>query len=327
MIENDEIDIEQLDNSYMKRINKLIGKKILFLDLETTGFPKRGDKSMPGGYADYKDNNMYDDSRILQFGWYYCDNFTKEFDYNDDDIKSIIRKPLNFNKIPKVAIDIHHITYERAIEEGVLIKKIFNGEFGEAFMKSDYVVGYNAYFDFSILANEIARLNYEDMYNNVLELKNNNVICMMSLCKNYMGKKFSQGNLYRCLYKKDPTDQHDAKGDVRTMLEIMKYVLNNPPPKDDIKPSKSKMGKKWNDYEDEQLKTQYLDENKNIDSIAAIHNRTSGGIRARLKKLNILKDEDSYHKNNDEILDRIKNLEDEIKVLKLTCKKLEKLIK
>jgi hypothetical protein len=45
-------------------IKLLIGKKVLFVDLETTGIPNRSDN----GYPDYSDNEGYDNSRIIQIG-------------------------------------------------------------------------------------------------------------------------------------------------------------------------------------------------------------------------------------------------------------------
>jgi hypothetical protein len=85
------------------------------------------------------------------------------------------------------------------------------------------------------------------------------------------------------------------------------------------------------DSEIEHIKRLYIDENKDIEAIATIYNRSVGGIRSRLKKLNILKQCDIENcdsidiseinncvtkvkkrkKNN--TLQRIKYLEDNIK--------------
>lgn len=295
-IESDKCN-DTIKYTYMQTIEKLVNKKLLFLDLETTGFPRRSDKSMPGKYADYKNNKCYNSSRILQIGWYYCDNFIKDvFAHNLDDIKSIIRKPSTF-KIPKSSTEIHSITYEKALKEGVTIKNILNGEFGECFMKCDYIVGYNVYFDFSILANEIHRDNNKKLYDKILELKDNNVVCMMRLCRDYTQINMSQGDAYKYLYKQMPIKQHDAKNDVHIMLEILRYVLNNPPPPKitkkksyDDKPSNN--GSLWSNEEQDKLKNAYLNENKSVDELATIHKRTIGGILSRLKKMDVLKDSD-----------------------------------
>jgi hypothetical protein len=55
-----------------------------------------------------------------------------------------------------------------------------------------------------------------------------------------------------------------------------------------IDTSKSNSGRSWDQKEELQLKKMYIDDNLSIESIAQIHNRTPGGIVARLKKLNLL---------------------------------------
>lgn len=293
--------------SYTENIDKLVGKNVIFLDLETTGFPQRGDKSMPGGYADYKDNISYDSSRILQIGWYYCEDFSKEnFEFSIDDVKSIIRKPFNFKKVPNVVAKKHGITYERALAEGTYIKPILNGEFGACLLNCDCVVAYNAYFDFSILANEIHRTHYENMYNKMIELRTN-IVCMMDVCKKYIGTLKTQKEAYKCMYLKDPVLQHDAKNDVFTMLEILSYVLKNPLHKlnsicdnervnEKINPQNT--GVVWSKKEDTELRKQYLDEERDIKNIAMLHKRSTYGIKCRLRKLGILKDTEKKQQNN-----------------------------
>src|SRR6185503_21204260 len=70
--ERDTINENPINASFMQIINKLIGKKILFFDLETTGLPLfDGDRSMPDEYPNYTNNDKYNTARILQIGWYY----------------------------------------------------------------------------------------------------------------------------------------------------------------------------------------------------------------------------------------------------------------
>src|SRR5437868_4271790 len=124
-------------------IDKLIGNNILFFSLGTTGIPTVVDKSAQN---DYTDNSMFTKSRIVCISWYYCENFSKEnFNFNADDVRSIIRKPINFNTISPDSTKLHGITYEQAIGSGTLIKNIFNGDFGTHLMNCDLILGYNSH--------------------------------------------------------------------------------------------------------------------------------------------------------------------------------------
>lgn len=278
-------------HKYEKSLDDLLGKNILFLDLETTGIPWRKDKTMPGKYDDYTNNTRYESSRIVQLAYFYCENFSKEFDFDIDDIMSIIRKPNDFNMISEEVVKIHGITYERAMNEGIEIKDIFGGNFGECFMNCDYFVAYNAYFDFSILANEIHRMNDDNMYDKILDLKDNNVFCMCDFGKQYTGRSKRQIDLYKDLYQKDPQQHHDAKNDVYIMLEILRYITRYPETKIlDNDSRKNNAGNSWDQKEENELKKLYIDECKSISEIALIHKRTYGAIKSRLKKLNVLID-------------------------------------
>jgi DNA polymerase III epsilon subunit-like protein len=298
----------------MNIVNNLIGKKVLFVDTETTGFPKRSN-----GYPDYTDNKKYDSSRIVQFGYCYYENFNTGFEINCDNIKSIIRKPFNFKYIPKCVVDIHGITYKHAKENGTLIKKIFKGDFGQCLLDCDYFVAYNAFFDFSILANEIHRAKKTELYDKMITLRDTDrVTCMMKISTMYLGKRLSQSKVYHIMYNKSAENQHDAKGDVMAMLYILKYIIDNP---DAVKNVRMKDvqyaingGNPWIDDEEKQLKRLYIEENKNIKEIAKIHKRTVGAITSKIKKLDLLKYDDNGHKDGSFKIN--KQLEEENVILK-----------
>lgn len=275
----------------MDRVNGLVGKKVLFVDLETTGFPHfKG--NMPGGYHDYKDNSKYSGSRIVQFGWCYYDCFSLDFDVDCDAVKSVLRKPWDFYEINQEVVDVHGITYENIVKNGTLIKKILKGEFGNCVNECDFIVAYNVYFDFSILANEIHRTKNTEMYEKIIKMKENNVICMMEITKLYLGHRCSQVKAYEKLLGKEPTQQHDAKGDVIAMLEILKHMTSNLGGFNKTPNQQSCSGKKWTKTEESDLMDLYAIQNKSIKDIAQIHKRTDGAIRSRLDKLCILKKED-----------------------------------
>ncbi len=356
--ESDDLSVDLLQDNlhtYEQMIAKIEGKKVMFIDLETTGFPLRKDKSMPGKYANYTMDDQYNTSRILQIGWYYNKNWSKgtfkDQELNVNDVKSVIRKPLNFNSMNPKSLEVHGITIEMAIEHGTRFRQILDGEFGKNLKECDFIIAYNAYFDFSILCNEIHRIKNIALYDKMLRLRDQNVLCMMIMCKSYNGKILSQEAMYKQLFQVEPLKQHDAKNDVFTMLKILGYICKNPKIEkyeiDDNKlsllSSKERMeeiseinrkieiieavqkktngliqglkvhveklqnnkeiyennekdntglnsGSLWNQEEEKQLKKMYIDQNMSIKSIAQTHQRTCGGIRARLKKMNLLKE-------------------------------------
>ncbi len=145
----------------------------------------------------------------------------------------------------------------------------------------DYIISYNAYFDF-ILANEIHRTHYENLYNKIFGMKDNNVICIMQLGYLYTNKTYKQAELYKSFFKQEPIQQHNAKNDVYTMFKILKYIISHP--NDDIL-TLSNRGMPWSKTEIEQLKKLFLEDNKNLNTIAFIHHRTRNAIHKQLKKL------------------------------------------
>jgi DNA polymerase III epsilon subunit-like protein len=221
-----------MENGIYGEINELEGKNLLFIDLETTGFPGKATINDDKEKYDFKDNAKYNSSRIVQFGWCYYEKFNLDFEPKLEDVKSIIRKPVDFNKIKTHLI--HGITYKKAIKDGLLIGKILNGEFGKCVKSCDYILAYNSMFDFSILANEVHRSQFNKMYTKLINIiDNDKVICMLKLsallCKPVNTGKYSrkQRDVYHRCYNEYPENQHDAKGDVYAMIKIFKYMIVN----------------------------------------------------------------------------------------------------
>ena len=283
----------------MNIINSLIGKKVLFIDLETTGLPVSKGGCMQGGYHDYTDNTKYSESRIIQIGWCYYDPFSSDFKIDSDDVKSVLRKPWDFFEIKQEVVDVHGITYENIVENGILIKKILKGDFGNHVNECDFIVAYNAYFDFSILANEIHRTKNKEMFEKIMRLKDNNVICMAEITKMYLGLGYrcKQPIAYKKLLGKEPLFQHDARGDVMAMLEILKHMTSHPKGFDRAQNHTSYQGSSiWTRREEVDLLDMYTHKNKHIPYIAEKHKRTCVAIQMRLKKLNVLKKEDDSNR-------------------------------
>jgi len=205
--------------------NLLEGKNILFIDLETTGLPG---KATPGVGCLFEDNLKFNSSRILEIGWYYLENYKKEFIFDHNDVKQIFRKPLDFKHIPINSILIHGITYSTVISEGKPLSRIMNSEFGNCLGNADFVIAYNAIFDVSIILNELHRIKFHSMYNKLKRMIDlNQILCMKKICKEYFGKIARQIDVYNKCFGEFPSDQHRAKGDCIAMVDIFKFIIQN----------------------------------------------------------------------------------------------------
>ena len=171
----------------IEKIEEIKERKVLFIDLETTGLVKNVKQlniEQEKRYPNYKNNENYESSRIVQIGYIYIESFDYDYEILPINIKSIIIKPENFI-IPEETIIIHGITNEKANEEGILlneglkkIKKLIN--------KSEYIIGYNIYFDINIIMNELYRKGLKNPIKKIKELKEDEkILCVGELSKQY----------------------------------------------------------------------------------------------------------------------------------------------
>ncbi len=177
---------------------------ILIFDTETTGLPK-----------DWKSPVTDVDNwpRIVQlaFSTYQTDGtLIEEID--------LIVKPDGF-EIPAEASAIHGISQERALKEGIPIRKALD-MFIQACERSTILVAHNLKYDHSITAAEMIRLKLKAK--NLIPVK----ICTKEgstrVCKLPNAHKWQKGykwpkleELYHFLFKEDFPDAHNALGDVR----------------------------------------------------------------------------------------------------------------
>lgn len=216
-------------------IKELKNKKVLFLDFETTGLPKyKRNFNLPPEeeYPSYKNNDIYDTSRILQIAWCYDENFN----FKTKTVNSILRKPKDFDSVSKESEEIHHISYDMVRKNGVKLSTILNSDFGNAILNCDFIVGYNVFFDVNILLNELYRLQFCDTIKYIKSLKNNNkILCVGQLarqyCKPVEWRQYSpyqipkQCDVYKYCFDEEQPNQHDAKGDVIAMIKILNYII------------------------------------------------------------------------------------------------------
>jgi DNA polymerase III epsilon subunit-like protein len=215
------------------------GKNILVFDLETTGFPKKkpGFNIGVDEYYNFKENDKYNDARIVQIAWCYIEDFNVN-KLEHAIVESYIRKPLDFSSISND--EIHRITFKVAKSKGTPLSKIirFNG-FGDAIEKVDYIIGHNVLYDVFILLNELHRIKFNNAINKIQNLlKEDKVICTGELGRNicqipmernkFFKYKMPQlKDLYKHYFGMEPKVLHDAEADVRTLLSIVEKIFTN----------------------------------------------------------------------------------------------------
>ncbi len=176
----------------------------LFFDTETTGLPKKWN-------AQASDVDNW--PRLVQIAWIFATEKTHAFI-----TQAHIIKPDGY-EIPVEASDIHGITQERAMNEGVPILDVL-----EKFLilngGADRFVGHNVNFDVSIIGAEMFRA---DLNGRFIFLKQ---ICTMKTSTNYCklkgkyGYKYpTLGELYLKLFDKELKDAHDALVDIKATAE------------------------------------------------------------------------------------------------------------
>lgn len=286
------------ENNIHPDINDLIGKNILFIDLETNGFPGKTNDSEKYDRV-YEDLKKYGSSRIVQIGYCYYEKFDPEFEPSLDDISSVIVLPRKPNNFALKNSHIHGITRDDIKNNGIALCDIINGGLGKYIMSCDYIIAYNIAFDGPILASELFRISFQKKYKKVIDLMDNDkMFCMGKLsgkiCSPENSKSFmpKQKDVYKQCYGIEPDNQHDAKGDVYTMIKILKYMIDNKilETKTHCKQNTialKKVGMPWTKEEDACLIREYVDDGLSSDRIASMHGRTNGSIASRIKKLNI----------------------------------------
>ena len=178
----------------------------LFFDTETTGLPKKWN-------AQASDVDNW--PRLVQIAWILQDEFEKD---RPSIPEAYIIKPDGF-EIPIEATEIHGITQERAMDEGVPLSGVL--EYFLALNKrADRFVGHNINFDVSIIGAEMFRA---DLNGRFIFLKQ---ICTMKTSTNYCklkgkyGYKYpTLGELYLKLFDKELKDAHDALVDIKATAE------------------------------------------------------------------------------------------------------------
>lgn len=165
-------------------IDKMMGKRLLFIKVETTGLPVSKKNQKPENtYGDPKISKNFDNSRIVQIAW-ASTVLDENFKAEDIDVRECVRKA--DIDISAESEKIHGLTTDD-LKKGLRLKKLLDGDLGKHIMECDYVLAYNAFFDISILRNEIYRLKYADHGKKMFQIaKHNKIICVGQLAKYIM---------------------------------------------------------------------------------------------------------------------------------------------
>ena len=176
----------------------------LFFDTETTGLPKN-----------YKASLLDFDNwpRMVQIAW---QKYTETGELLDSEM--FIVKPEGY-KIPKEVSDIHGITTERAIAEGVDLSGVLN-KFRDAMLNSEFLVAHNINFDEKIVGVEFLRKKTEKITKKLPRI--DTMIAATDFCAipgKYGYKWPNLSELHQKLFGKTFDGAHDALVDVKACAD------------------------------------------------------------------------------------------------------------
>ena len=189
--------------------------KITCWDSETTGF-----------FTTKKPWNHPDQPRILSLGAVQFNG-----DYQEQaSVYSIIRPEWPAHKLPQQAVDVHGISYERAMDEGRPWNEVW-AELFPLFQDSDMVLGFNEQYDRTLLniesSTRYGHMSYLEYHFHPLKIR-----CLMQLMapmmkmrkKNcgpwadYKWPKLTEA--YEWLFHEPMTGAHNSMMDARCTGEI-----------------------------------------------------------------------------------------------------------
>ncbi len=177
---------------------------ILFFDTETTGLPRNWNAPV---------SDLRNWPRLVQLAWL-------EYRANGEllDSHSFIVKPDGF-RIPPQASQVHGITNERALAEGVALDKVLRS-FTQSVSRARVLVAHNINFDAKIVGAEFLRANLPN------ELFNRRHICTMKSTTDFCripgpyGYKWpTLSELYLTLFGRTFPEAHNAAADVEALAK------------------------------------------------------------------------------------------------------------
>lgn len=188
--------------------SKTMAAYMIAFDTETTGLPKTRAKPTT------ENIQLFDECRMLSVA---CVIF--DIDGNIIDKYHRIVMPDGFEV---KATEIHGITTEKALKEGVKFSDIWF-ELMSMFHACPKIVGHNVNFDVNVLLSEAIRRNLD-----TTAVDNADFICTLDLAKNIFLKPVKLGILYKQLFNKELEGAHDALNDSVAAGEVYFRLLRDP---------------------------------------------------------------------------------------------------
>lgn len=170
----------------------------LFFDTETTGLPKNWKAPV---------TDLDNWPRLVQLGYIYSDETGRHYEGN------FIIKPDGF-EIPKESSDVHGITTERAIKEGVDLKEVLL-HFEPYIRDCKALVAHNMNFDEKIVGSELLRMEIDSSFE--LKPKLCTMLASVDYCRipgNFGYKWPKLQELHNELFDCDFDGAHDAFADI-----------------------------------------------------------------------------------------------------------------
>lgn len=177
----------------------------LFFDTETTGIPR-----------DYQASCTDTDNwpRLVQLGWILTDAQGNTLNEGNR-----IVRPEGFI-IPTQASDVHGITTERALAEGLEFREVML-EFYQDLYRCTQLVGHNIHFDLKVMGAEYYRLGY-DYRCMIARPSTCTMQATIEFCNipGHYGPKWPRlQELYVKLFGREFEGAHDAMADIRATRE------------------------------------------------------------------------------------------------------------
>jgi len=186
----------------------------IVIDTETTGLPEKN--SNPKNY------NLYNNSRLIEIGWYILNE-----NYNLIEKNSFIIK-LDYITENKECYKIHKIKTED-LKNGHDIIKILK-KFNENLQKCKLLIGHNINFDKNIILSEMYRFNIN--VNFLLNIKLYDTMYVDKLPKflsknlPYNKKYIKLSELYYLIFESEMINSHRVSGDIEATIKCF-IMLHN----------------------------------------------------------------------------------------------------
>ena len=204
----------------------------LVFDTETTGLIRMTNKfreshrTKKTAYPSYKNEWSYKLARAIQISW------TKTSCFEPISLRNVSDYYRKITKDDYFRIFNHQfrgITNKICDDKGIDIRDILL-KFKKDLDKSDYLVGYNVYFDINIIKYEAYKVGDSDLIEKIdKKILDNKIVCLCEMAKKIMNKSVfpSLISFYKFKYNKDPPNSHNSKYDVYVTAKLFRKCIKD----------------------------------------------------------------------------------------------------